>query len=192
MTTGGLTRDLHDAIVASGYFPQFIEATLAQAIGDERVVNSVVHHEATFNHDAIHRHVTVLVLTPTRFLVSHTDDGDQPGPTQALSTIESVALSQIRSVSLTHVVTNPERYGTGGMQPTEVWLSIGWGVMRRLEIEPATCGDPDCDADHGYTASDASDDLTVRVSSAADGTGPLHRLIDFGTALQRATGTGAA
>lgn len=187
MTTGELTRALRDAIVASGYFPEFIEATVARAVGGERIVGSVVHHEATFNNDAIHRHVTVLVLTPTRFIVNHTDDGEGPGPSQALSTVEAVPLHQIRSVSLTHVVTHPERYGKDGIEPSEVWLSVGWGVMRRLELEPATCGDPNCEADHGYTASDVSDDLTVRISSAADGVGALSELIAFGTALQQVT-----
>ena len=28
MTTGQLPRDLHDSIVASGYFPEFVEATV--------------------------------------------------------------------------------------------------------------------------------------------------------------------
>lgn len=187
MTTRELTRELREAIVASGYFPEFIEATVARAVAGERIVDSVVHHEATFNHDAIHRHVTVLVLTPTRFIVNHTDDGEGPGPTQALSTVETVPLRQIRSVSLTHVVTNPERYGNDGADPSEVWLSVGWGTMRRLELEPAACEDPTCEADHGYTAADVADDLTVRMSAAADGDGPLQRLVEFGTALQLAT-----
>ena len=59
--------------------------------------------------------------------------------------------------------------------------------MRRLELEPAACEDPTCEADHGYTASDMADDLTVRMSAAADGDGPLQRLVEFGTALQLAT-----
>lgn len=186
MTTTLLPSDLRDAISACGYFPEFIEATVARAVGTERVEASVVHHEATFNRDELHRHVTVLVLTRTRFLVSHTDDGEEPGPPQALSTVETVPLRKIRSVSLTHVVVSPERFGHGEAGMVEAWLSVGWGIMRRLEVEPATCGDPNCEADHGYTAADMSDDLSVRMSVAADGHDSVRRLVDFATALQQA------
>lgn len=189
MTTGQLPRDLHDAIVASGYFPEFVAATVAAAIGDEPVTASVVHHEATFDRDAVGRHVTVLALTPTRLVVGHTDDGDRPGVSQALTTVETVPLRQVRSVALTQVVSHPERYGKGRHPHpvVETWLVVGWGAVRRVEIEPATCGDPTCDADHGLTAQDMADDLTVRVSAAADGEAAVARLVAFATTLQRAT-----
>lgn len=188
MTTRLLPRDLHDAIVASGYFPEFVAATVASALGDEPVSASIVHHEATFDRDAVGRHVTVLVLTPTRLIVGHTDDGDRPGVPQALTTVETVPLRKIRSVALTQVVAHPERFGRGRHPHpvVETWLVVGWGTVRRIEIEPATCGDPTCDADHGLTAQDLADDLTVRVSAAADGEASVARLIEFGTRLQQA------
>ncbi len=188
MTTGHLPRDLADAIVASGYFPEFVSATVAAALGDEPVVASMVHHEATFDRDQIGRHVTVLVLTPTRLLVGHTDDGEQPGASQALTTVETVPLRQVRSVALSQAVVHPERYGRGRQtEPVvETWLVVGWGAVRRIDIEPASCGDPTCDADHGLTAQDVADDLSVRVSAAADGQAAVAALIRFGTALQRA------
>lgn len=189
MTPGHLPRDLNDAIVASGYFPEFVTATVASAVGDEPVLASLVHHEATFDRDVVGRHVTVLVLTPTRLVVGHTDDGDDPAVSQALTTVETVPLRHVRSVALTQVVAQPERYGrTRHPQPVvETWLVVGWGAVRRIEIEHATCGDPTCDADHGLTAQDMADDLTVRVSAAADGQEAVSRLIAFGTTLQRAT-----
>ncbi len=188
MTIGQLPGDLRDSIVACGYFPEFVEATIAQSVGSEQVQASVVHHEATFNNDAIHRHVTVLVLTATRLIVGHTDDGDSPGVSQALTTVETVPLRKIRSVSLTQVASHPERYGKGrrGDAVAEAWLVVGWGAVRRVEIEPASCADPTCEADHGYTAEDVSDDLTIRVSTAADGERSVQQLIRFALQLQQA------
>lgn len=188
MTTGVLPKTLRESIMASGYFPEFVEATVSQAVGGEQVVASVVHHEATFSHDAIHRHVTVLVLTPRRLIVGHTDDGDVPGVSQAVSTVETVPLRQVRSVSLSQVVNHPERYGRGrgGDAVAETWLSVGWGVVRRIEIEPAQCDDPTCELDHGMTAQDLADDLTLRVSAAADGEASVRALVAFGVALQQA------
>ena len=189
MTTGVLPKTLREAITASGYFPEFVEATVSQAVGGDDVVASMVHHEATFSRDAIHRHVTVLVLTPRRLIVGHTDDGEVPGVSQAVSTVESVPLRQVRSVSLSQVVNHPERYGRGRHPDAvaETWLSVGWGVVRRVEIEPAQCDDPACELDHGMTAQDMADDLTLRVSAAADGEPSVRALVAVAPALPPAS-----
>ena len=66
------------------------------AMAGEPVLHHVVHHEATFARDEIQRHLSVLVLTPTRLIVGHTDESDAPGENgQALSTTESVGLEKI-------------------------------------------------------------------------------------------------
>ena len=130
----------------------------------------------------------MLVLTPTRFIVAHTDDGDNPAQPQALTTTESVALRKLQSVALTQVAAHPERFGRGERTLAEAWLVVNWGSIRRVEIEPAGCADPACDADHGYTAQDLSDDLTVRMSVAADGEDAVLGLITFASRLQRVAG----
>ncbi len=62
--------------------------------------------------------------------------------------------------------------------------------MRRLDLEPAGCADPQCEADHGYTGTLAGDDLTVRISAAADGADKVARLVAFASTLQVASGGG--
>jgi hypothetical protein len=80
----------------------------------------------------------------------------------------------VKSVVVTRMVTNP----TGGpTPPAEAVLTIGWGGVARLDLEPASCGDPECDADHGYTGTFAADDFSIRVSTAADGSDEFWRLI---------------
>ena len=59
--------------------------------------------------------------------------------------------------------------------------------MRRLELEPATCADPNCDADHGYTGTLSADDVTLQVSSAAEGGDAVGRLLGFAQDLSVAT-----
>ena len=39
----------------------------------EPVAAYVLHHEPTFDHDEIRRHMTVLALTPTRLILVHHD-----------------------------------------------------------------------------------------------------------------------
>ncbi len=184
-----LPAALTDEIRDCGYFPELIADAIALARGTEAVEGYLVHHEATFNHDEIQRHLSVLLLTPTRLIVGHTDENEAPGEAgQALTTTESVALGRVGSVALSQVVSNPESYGTRRARVVEAWLTIGWGTMRRLDLQPAQCDDPNCEADHGYTGDLATDDLTVRISAAADGEAKVRELIAFGTQLQLAAG----
>jgi hypothetical protein len=189
MRIGSMRKDLRSEIDACGYFPELVEDAITIAVADEELLDFVVHHEPTFNHDEIHRHVTVLALTPTRLIVGHTDDQPAEPPATgiyAASSTESVSLGKINTVVLTRVVNAPESYRAGSTDVNETWLSVGWGAVRRLDMEPATCSDPQCDADHGYTGALVGDDLTVRMSAAADGADRVARLVRFSSSLQRA------
>lgn len=190
MTVRALPADLVRRIESSGYFPELIADAIARAVGAEPVNAYLVHLEATFNSDQVHRHVSVLVLTHTRLLISHTDDAGEGGVSegQAITSTESVPLNQIASATLTQVFAHPELHGRQGSQVTETWLTLGWGTVRRLDLEPAQCSDPTCEADHGYSGSMVGDDLTIRMSPAADGPDNVAQLIAFATAVQQATG----
>lgn len=180
-------------IAACGYFPDLVADGMVLALGGEEVVRHLVHHEATFNNDSLHRHMTVLAMTDSRLVVGHTDEHTLDlGPIQAASTTEAVGLSEFTSVSLTRIVSHPEKFGTKVSRVEEAWLAVGWGTMRRADVEPAGCGDPECDADHGFTGTLTAEDLTVRMSAAADGHENVARLVEFGVALQLRTGRGRA
>ena len=182
-------KDLRQEIEACGYFPDLVEDTVILALDGEDLIDFVVHHEPTFDRDEIHRHVTVLALTPSRLIVGHTDDQPAEPPatgTFAATSTESVALSRVGPVVLTRVVPDPERFRVGSSRVDETWLSVGWGAMRRIDLEQAGCSDPQCEADHGYTGTMVGDDLTVRMSVAADGPERVARLVRFATTLQRA------
>jgi hypothetical protein len=182
----GLRAEIH----ACGYFPELVSDAVSLALGPEEPVAHLVHVEATFNREEIQRHLSVLVLTATRLIVAHTDENEDPGePAQALTTTESVALREVNSVALSQVVSHPERYGSRRSEVAEAWLTITWGTMRRIDLEPAHCADPDCEADHGLTGMLAGDDLTVRISAAGDGEAKVGQLVAFASALQLATGS---
>ncbi len=72
-------------------------------------------------------------------------------------------------------------------QLEEAVLTVGWGAVSRVELEPARCADPDCEADHGYTGSLAGDDFSLRLAAAADGGSAVERLLAFARTLSAAT-----
>ena len=89
-------------------------------------------------------------------------------------------------VVVTRVVIDPERHREGG--PTsEVVLTIGWGAVNRIDLEPASCGDPQCEADHGYTGTASNDDFSLRVAEVADGASTVAQVLQFAAALSEAT-----
>jgi hypothetical protein len=95
-------------------------------------------------------------------------------------------LDRIGSVVVSRVVDDPVSYASGTL-PREVVITIGWGVVSRVDLEPATCGDPECEADHGFTGTTTLDDFSLRVSEAGDGSDGVARALEFARALSRAT-----
>jgi len=182
-------RSLHEDLYRAGYYPELVADVLDVALADEPVTAHLVHPETTFDSAEVRRHVTVLVLTPTRLVCAHVDDhpADAEHPSSAASaTTETVPLSELTSVALTHVVERPERH-TSGKPALELTLAIGWGAVSRVDLEPAACGDPACEADHGYTGTLAPDDVVVRVSAAAEGAESVRAATAFARALSAAT-----
>jgi hypothetical protein len=181
------TLELRDAIDRTGYYPEVVSEGVQAAVAGERVVSFYVHHEPTFERDEVRRHLSVVVLTPSRLVLAHTDEhaGDDllPEPYTSTST-EAVSLSTVKSVVVTRMIANPT---SGPTPPAEAVMTIGWGGVSRIDLEPAGCNDPQCDADHGYTGVLSSDDFSLRVSAAADGDAAVAGLLSFAESLSART-----
>src|SRR4051794_472305 len=188
------TLDLRTAIEKSGYYPDVVRDAVQASVAGERVLSFLVHHEPTIDErDEVRRHVTVLVLTPSRLILAHTDehapDDLLPEPYTSSST-EAVTLSAVRSVVVNRMVANPESYAdrqAPSVSANEAVLTIGWGAVGRIDLEPAGCADPECEADHGYTGVLSSDDFSLRVSAAAEGPEAVANLLGFADALSART-----
>ena len=181
---------LRTAIDRAGYYPAFVAESIETAAGGEHIDSYVVHLETTFDHDEVRRHVTVLALTQARLIIAHTDEHppeEGEATSFATTSTEAIGLDRISSVVLTRTVDDPARH-VRGAPPREVVLTIGWGGVSRIDLEPATCTDPNCEADHGYTGTVSADDMSLRVSAAADGPEIVAQLLDFASALSTATG----
>jgi hypothetical protein len=186
-----VTDGLRAAIERSGYYPGLVSDAVASALGSEPVTAYVVHHDAIFDPGMeVRRHMTVLALTPTRLVYSHTDEHPAEEPDdrpRAETSTEAIRFSRISSVALTRAVLDPAAYVPGVTMPAEVMLTIGWNVLSHLELEPAHCGDENCEADHGYLGTITADDLTLRISEAADGEDAVQQVLAFASALNDAT-----
>lgn len=177
-----LPPELIAEIAECGFYPDLVTRTAEAGIGGQETLDYLVQHEATFAGRELHRHITVLLRTERQLVICHVDEGEG-GRQEALSTIECVALRAIDSVVVTRSLTDPESLES----LNESWLTIVWGAARRIDLGPAACEDPACEADHGYTGVMQPDDITVRMSSKADGEN-ARRLVAFGLRLQGSVG----
>lgn len=189
MADTGTHEDLRMAIQQAGYYPDLVADALETSLAGEPVAAFFVHQEPHFDRDELRRHATVLVATPTRLIVTHTDefpaDSTHSLPYATTST-EAVPLQKVSSVVVSRTVTSPAGYGVGD-KPLEVVMTVGWGAVSRIDFEPATCGDPECEADHGYSGEITSNDITLRVSQAADGASTVDKMLEFARSLSAAT-----
>lgn len=183
-----LPAGLVEEIERAGYYPALVTDALDVAVAGEEVRAFLVHQETTFDRE-VRRHITVFALTRSRLVVAHADDHepDEISPeAYASASTEAVPLHLVRSVVLTHAVSHPEQHRVGAV-PRELSLTIGWGALNRVDLEPAGCADPECEADHGYTGTLAADDITVRLSAAAEGADAVRAAAGFARALSEAT-----
>ena len=102
MTESRATTDgLRAAIEHSGYYPGLVSDAVASALGSEPVTAYVVHHDAIFDPGMeVRRHMTVLALTPTRLVYSHTDEHPAEDPDsrpRAETSTEAILFGRISS-----------------------------------------------------------------------------------------------
>ena len=187
-----LPAEVRTEIQRAGYYPALVADVVGSAVGSASVEAYLVHQETTFDEDTVRRHITVLAMTPTRLVIAHADDHDEPDGDRAVATAtsETIPLAAVRGVMLTHVVPRPDAYVPGALG-REITLTLGWGAVSRLDVVPATCGDSSCDGDHGFEGTLASDDISLRVSADADGESALANAMRFAGALTATIGATA-
>jgi hypothetical protein len=189
MTTAhDATKNLRAAIEHAGYYPALVIDAITATLGTEPATAFLVCHAAIFDPGLeLRRHITVLALTPSRLIYSHTDehpaDNTEGAPPSAETATEAVPLSRLSSVSVTRVVPDPASYAPGKTSPSELILAIGWGTLSHIEL--GRCGDETCEADH-YLGTITADDLTLRISQAADGQDAVHQALSFTATLNGA------
>ena len=186
--SGSVAAALGEDVARAGYYPELVAGCLEVALAGEEPVAHLVQAETSFA-DAVHRHLTVLALTPGRLIIVHVDDAAlEDGVPGAVSTSEAVPVRRISSLALSRGVARP---AAGGGRLVEMTIAISWGAVRRLDLEPASCPDPACQADHGLTGTSVPDDIVVRVAAGVEGDEALERAEAFARALSRATARSA-
>ena len=171
----------------AGFYPTLLADVVHDALDGREPLSHLIHLETHFERTEVHRHITVLVLTEDMLVITHVDDqqhDDTGEQMMAQVSTESVPVTQIRSVVLGYMYAQPQDYKPSD-PARELTLAIAWSGGQRLDMGPAGCADPQCDADHGYTGTIAQEDIVLRVSAEADGIQAVQNAKDFARALRK-------
>lgn len=186
-------QSLDGALQQAAFYPRLVADVVDDALDGRDCLAHLVHLETHFDRAEVRRHITVLVLTDDMLVITHVDDqqlDDAGEQIVAQISTESVPVAQIRSVVLSYMYSQPQNYKPSD-PVREVTLSIAWSGGQRLEMGPASCGDPQCEADHGYSGTIAQEDIVLRISAEADGLQAVQDAKLFARAL-RAVNTGSS
>ncbi|GAA4765119.1 DUF5998 family protein [Citricoccus nitrophenolicus] len=176
-------------IERAGFYPELVADVLDSVLDDREVTSHLIHVDTHFDFDEIHRHITVLALAGDVMAALHLDDHalDEAGEqVMAQVSTEMVPLWRIDSVVATTMHPQPQTFRRGD-PIAEVTLSVTWAGGQRLDLAPAACGDPNCEADHGYTGTSTREDLVLRVAAEAEGQQAVDQALAFYRELRRAT-----
>ncbi len=179
-------HDLQAALQRAGFYPPLVADVVEDALDGRSCLAHLVHLETHFDRTEVHRHITVLVLTEDMLVITHVDDqqlDDEGEQMVAQVSTESVPVSQIKSVVLSYLYAQPQNYKPSD-PVRELTVSIAWSGGQRVDIGPAGCADPQCDADHGYTGTVAQEDIALRISAEADGLQAVQDAKSFARSLR--------
>ncbi|MFW0155241.1 DUF5998 family protein [Rothia sp. P6271] len=180
-------KSLEESITRLGFYPELTTDAVIDGLIGQDPQSHLVHLETHFEHGTIHRHITVLALTQHYLLVVHLDDHEhhQPDETATHLSVESFSIEHLKSVSANYVYLNSSEYQSGTI-PSEVSIDIAWTGAQRLDLQPADCPDPQCQTNHGYTGLAVCEDISLRISSTADGEESVRQACNFVQALRKA------
>ncbi|MBM7050705.1 MULTISPECIES: DUF5998 family protein [unclassified Rothia (in: high G+C Gram-positive bacteria)] len=181
-------RELVSDVMRAGFYPELVMDTVATVFEPDEIIGHLVQLETHFDHEEVHRHITVLVLTESHLLAAHLDDQqlDEEGSVVAAHiNSEVVPLRKLGTVTTNLTYLQPQTF-IPGTRASEIQISIAWTGSQRLDMAPADCPDPQCTADHGFTGTGVREDIMVRVSASADGATAIINAQKFASALRKA------
>lgn len=196
-----MTLSMREAIERGGFYPALVHHTVTEALDGREASHQIVHVDTHFDMEEVHRHITVLALADDVVVVAHLDDHDleaddggygrpdagsgSGGDTVARISTEVVPVSRIRSLILSEVHRQPDRFSPErGL--AEVTLNMNWTGGARFETVPAECANPDCMADHGDNGTWVPEDIVLRIAATAEGDTAVEEARGFVRALRRA------
>ena len=140
---------------------------VAAALGPRSNVQTFfVRPETVFDQDSVYDSIAAFAVTGNRLLVVVSDVSYEFNPQgEFITTTQFVNLDSIKDFQIvrSRVADGPE---AGAL--ASVRMRLRWGAGWQHDIRPASCDNPNCDADHGYMAVITGDDGEIVLDHTLD------------------------
>ncbi len=129
-------------------------------------VATFVRPETLFDTDSVYEATPVFLLTATHLIVVLPDVTHEFIPSGEL--ITSTQIVPLRSITDYQVIRRRVLDGPQAGAISVVQLRMRWGASRALDMRPASCEDPTCEAEHGYVGMSINEDGDVLLDTTLD------------------------
>jgi hypothetical protein len=179
------TKQMYEAIVATGLYAGVAIADVRRLVAGEPLVTSLVTTDlhmdldADGDADSVQVELQVLAVTGSRlvFWGAYEEAGRDGEPAVLHTHSRVMPLSKVSDVRILTTVSNPAEFGPDDV-PDDVRVIFVLESIDRVDVEMAGCGDEDCDAAHGYLGDVIHDALMFGESREAVGEQRLSQLLE--------------
>lgn len=127
--------------------------------GVSQVEAYFIRPETVFDQDSVYNSVGVFVLTSTRLIILVSDVSYEFSPAgEFITTTQFVNLDEIKDFQ---VIRRRVADGQHAGALSTVHMRLRWGASWQQDIRPASCDDPNCEAEHGFMGLVTGDDAEI-------------------------------
>lgn len=125
-----------------------------------------IRPETVFDRDSVFDATAIFLLTDSHLIVVLSDVTYEFVPVgEFVTTTQVIPLKEIHDYQVIRrrVLDGPESGAIASVQ-----MRLRWGANRTLDIRPASCDDPTCEAEHGFIGMSAGEDGDVLLDATLD------------------------
>ncbi len=189
-----MRAELIKLIRDNAFYSNLVLENVLELVASETVFGFLLDSTTSFENDGLVRQQLILVVTPTRLLVCFTEElpaGMVPdNPANLRINTESVPLSKVGTCQAQKYYQVDLERPDSSPALNEVIVSLNWTSTQTIDFGPASCDDPECQNEHGYTGQIRQGDYSAKYSVAADGEYWVEHALAFVSALDFARTSG--
>jgi hypothetical protein len=174
-------------VTENKFYDRLVLNSLSNLRGAKEIQAFLLDSSTSFEHDGLVRQQLVLMLTESELLVCYVEEiAEMPDSDSKLRvSTEIVPIRRLGPFQVQRYYSNPAKFGSSESVLNEVVLSLSWTGNQALDIGPASCDDPECTNEHGFTGQSRMGDYTAKYSLKLDNQYWIDHAEKFATSLEQ-------
>lgn len=180
-------NEVTKVVTENRFYERLVLHSLTNLRGNRELEAFLLDSSTSFENDGLVRQQLILMLTQTDLMVCYIEEiADLPDSDSKLRiSTEIVPIQKLGPFQVQRYYSNPGRFGSADSYLNEVVLSLSWTRTQAIDIGPASCDDPECTNEHGYTGQSRLGDYSAKYSRKLDNQYWIEHAEKFATTLER-------